>query len=202
VSGLGGSGSWGPGVATCCYPGQYLLFDANVISDCARGLGTSHAEFMSVVDNVIANIEGLSSYDTSGEVLYVAGAHGEFYRNVFLNGGMTGHFITDGNDFRCNAIIGMTKAASVNDGLDLTSDYNAFFGLASPQLAGPNDLVFESTEDTQNAPLCYERRILTGPEVHCIEGAQPTLQSPHLGFCDPALGSVAGVGIDDEPVSD
>ena len=96
----------------------------------------------------------------------------------------------------------MTKAADVIAATALTVDYNAFFGLQSPGLSGPNTLLFESPEDTQNTAFCFERRILTGPETHCIEGAQPTLQSPHLGFCDPDLGAVIGVGIDDEPIAD
>ncbi len=200
LTGLASSGSAGTGLVACCYPSPYVLFESNLVTHTGEGMTTAHSDYTTVIDNVIAHT--YSDYDGSGEVLYAAGERVEFYRNIFLNGVETGNFVSTDQDFRCNTLIGMQKAASVSDGITVTADYNSYFGVSSPALAGPSDLAFSDPSDTKNEPFCYERRIITGPETHCIDGLQPTHDSPHLDHCDPELGSIPGVGLDDELITD
>jgi hypothetical protein len=195
---LGASGSWGHALSADYYPVNYLLVKDNIITNTARGLVTTDAAHTTVIDNVITSI--YSPYDGQGYLIYDRSEGAEFYRNVFVDAVSTGIFIGTNTDFRCNTVINMAKSADV-EAVDLQGDFNAFYGKTSPELMGQSGLVFEGIEEAQNEPFCFERRIITGPETHCLEGVQPTLNSPHLDHCDPNLGSRPGVGINDELIS-
>ena len=76
-------------------------------------------------------------------------------------------------------------------------DYNAYYA-ASPGVRGPHDIVFDRAEAAEHEELCFDRRIITGPEKYCIPMGKPTAKSPHAKLCDPSLGARPGVGVNDE----
>jgi hypothetical protein len=86
------------------------------------------------------------------------------------------------------------------DGTEVEADYNAYYNAEQLALPGTNDVLGETAADAHHEELCFDRRIITGPEQFCIPHGRATAASPHADPCDPQLGSRPGVGIDDEPI--
>lgn len=195
---LNGSGSWGAGIGTCCYPSSYLLARDNIVAHRARGIATGgKSDHVSVVANLVYDIHNLYP-DNTGQALIIGRAKVEVYRNVLIEAIRSVSPIGDGLDMRCNTLIDAGRRGAIHNPAAFLADYNAYF--ATPQLAfpGAHDVVEADAAAALSEPFCFWRKRWTRPEQICIPNAVPTAQGPHLGLCDPDLGSRPGMGIDDQ----
>ena len=166
--------------------------------DVDRGTGSSHTTRTTFRDNVFYDVH--SAATGGGTTVYAAGDAVEFYRNTVVSAAQAFVIVGNDNDILCNTFIStdqMTFVGSAVTGLQM--DYNAYYSSAALHVSemGPNNIVMAAAADAKHEDLCFQRRIITGPETYCIPNGKVTADSPHVDLCDSSLGTRIGIGIDD-----
>jgi hypothetical protein len=190
----GGTGSAGTALQTCCSNPAYILFSGNIITDSASGIGMNSGNHVSVIDNLIHNIQDLT-LNTQGHALYFYGNNHEAYRNIVVDADHWSAMSSDNSDYRCNTIInGGNDYAPAYTGV--TSDFNAYYNSAQFAFPGLNDVILNDATLSDYTARCIWRKQWTGPEKICIpHGTSPVKSQASLN-CDPQLGSRKNIGVD------
>ena len=192
---VGGSGSPGSALDTCCANPAYILFSDNIIMNAPVGIELYSGNHLSVIDNLIYNIHDYAS-SNQGRAIAVYGSNQEAYRNIVVSSDYWGGMSADNSDYRCNTIInGGDYYAPADSGV--TADYNAYYNSVQYALPGLNDLIMNSAADSQNVDRCFLRKQWTGPEQVCIPYGSRPANSPVNTNCDPQLGARKNIGVDD-----
>jgi hypothetical protein len=192
---LGGSGSSGSAVETCCSNPAYILFSDNIITGAPQGIHLYSGNHLSVVDNLIDNIHA-NTLSNEGWALAFSGSNQEAYRNIIVGSDYWGILSADNSDYRCNTIInGGEYYASAYNGV--TADYNAYYNSVQYAFPGSNDLILNDASDTQYTDRCFWRKQWTGPEQFCIPYGSKPADNQIDANCDPQLGARKNIGVDD-----
>jgi MYXO-CTERM domain-containing protein len=181
---------------------RFVEFANNLIFDSEQGLvgywQSRPDGRLSIVGNLIFDLRSNPNGDDTRALELRGRARSEVYFNTVLRGGkwLDGSDDVSNLDVRCN-LVAQSEAGGLAPGTGTQVDFNGFY--ASPPLTTElphHDLRLAADPDA-GAALCFFRRLLSGPERVCVRGASPTAASPHRGRCDPAVGSRAGIGVDD-----
>jgi hypothetical protein len=192
---VGGSGSAGPALETCCFNPAYVLISNNIITNSPNGIRLYSGNHISTIDNLVSNIHDLTS-DHQGWALAFEGSNQEVYRNTVVNSDHWGGILADNSDYRCNTIInGGDYYSSAYTGV--TADYNAYYNSVQFDFPGSNDTVLSDATQSLQTDRCFWRKQWTGPEQVCIPYGSRPASSPSISSCDPQLGIRKNIGVDD-----
>lgn len=188
----GGTGSWGAAVVVHMTAERVLLQDNRIWSS-ARGISVVTPR-NSLIGNLLYGIDDPSV--DQGFAIVLFGGRSEAYRNVVVRSRDWLSVQGDGHDLRCNVLI---EAGGVRGppGVGVTADYNFYFDTDQLALPGDHDIVQPSAAAAEHTEACFWVQRWTGPARICLSDGVPTAASPHVGQCDPALGSRPGVGVGD-----
>lgn len=99
--------------------------------------------------------------------------------NTIQNGGKWVFGGSNQKFVSCNVVMDSEKAANAGA---LVIDKNAFYN--TPETRGSNGLFRNTTAEANMADLCYDRKMWSGVERHCLKDMKTTSESPHVSHCN------------------
>jgi len=164
----------------------YILFLNNIVTDSYHGITAAQGtpRFVAIVGNILYNIKNPDS--SSVAIDSSKTDEWQVYLNTIIDSERAFAFGAN-NDVRCNVAIN-GGLSPMQTGSGTLVDNNAFYNTASFTTGNPdNTIVWGSDSDSAGLEYCFNRKLLTGPELYCIPHAKASNDSPHNRSCNSNL---------------
>lgn len=179
--------------------GNWIMIRNNILMESQVGVGyyPAGSTRTSLIGNLAYKIKRYHpSFDT-GALLMGYSDRAELYLNTIIDSDIWTNLNATNGDIRCNVALSSGGAVST-PGSGTQVEFNSFYQTPSYSNGNPvNTVSRATTAESRNTNFCFNRKLLTGPELVCIPNVRPTTTSPHYKSCDPGLGSRTAIGIDD-----